>query len=118
MATWLESHGVELVVCAGYMHLLTGEFLRRFPGKVINVHPSLLPAFPGPHPIEDTLAAGVETTGVTIHFVDEGLDSGQVIRQEALPVSPRETLEARIHALEHRLLPAVVGDMLAGALAC
>jgi len=118
MAHWLESHGVELVVCAGYMHLLTGEFLRRFPGKVINVHPSLLPAFPGPHPIEDTLAAGVETTGVTIHFVDEVLDSGQVIRQEALPVSPRETLEARIHALEHRLLPAVVGDMLAGALAC
>jgi phosphoribosylglycinamide formyltransferase-1 len=113
MATWLESHGVELVVLAGYMHLLTGPFLRRFPERIVNVHPSLLPAFPGAHPIEDALAAGVETTGVTIHLVDEGIDTGAIIRQEALPVSPAETLAARIHALEHRLLPEVVRAMLA-----
>ena len=76
MATWLEAHDVELVVLAGYMHLLTEPFLDRFPGRIVNVHPSLLPAFPGAHAIEDALAAGVEQTGVTIHLVDEGLDSG------------------------------------------
>lgn len=113
MAAWLESYDVELVVCAGFMNLLSGPFLRRFPGRIVNVHPSLLPAFPGGHAIEQALAAGVETTGVTIHLVDEGLDTGPVIRQEALPVAPRETLEARIHALEHRLLPAVVREMIA-----
>jgi phosphoribosylglycinamide formyltransferase-1 len=113
MATWLESHDVDLVVLAGYMHLLTRPFLRRFPERIVNVHPSLLPAFPGAHPIEDALAAGVETTGVTVHLVDEGLDTGPIIRQEALPVSPPETLPTRIHALEHRLLPAVVRAMLA-----
>jgi phosphoribosylglycinamide formyltransferase-1 len=113
MATWLESHGVEFVVLAGYMHLLTEPFLRRFPGRVVNVHPSLLPAFPGAHAIEDALAAGVETTGVTIHLVDEGLDTGPVLRQEAIAVEPRATLETRIHAVEHRLLPAVVGELVA-----
>jgi len=112
MATWLEEHGVELVVLAGYMHLLTKPFLDRFPGRIVNVHPSLLPEFPGAHAIEDALAAGVETTGVTIHLVDEGLDSGPILRQEALPVEPRETLEERIHVLEHRLLPAVVAGLL------
>jgi phosphoribosylglycinamide formyltransferase-1 len=112
MATWLEEHGVELVVLAGYMHLLTKPFLDRFPGAVVNVHPSLLPAFPGTHAIEDALGAGVETTGVTVHYVDEGVDTGPVIRQEAVPVEPRETLEERIHAVEHRLLPAVVGELL------
>ena len=84
MATWLEEHGVELVVLAGYMHLLTKPFLDRFPGAVVNVHPSLLPAFPGTNAIEDALAAGVETTGVTVHYVDEGVDTGPVIRQEAV----------------------------------
>jgi phosphoribosylglycinamide formyltransferase-1 len=113
MATWLEEHGVELVVLAGYMHLLTKPFLDRFPGRVVNVHPSLLPAFPGLNAIEEALAAGVETTGVTVHVVDEGVDSGPVIRQEAVPVAPRETLEERIHAVEHRLLPAVVRELLA-----
>jgi phosphoribosylglycinamide formyltransferase-1 len=111
MATWLEEHGVELVVLAGYMHLLTPPFLRRFPGRVVNVHPSLLPAFPGAHAIADALAAGVETTGVTVHEVDEGLDTGPVIAQEAVPVEPRATLEERIHAIEHRLLPKVVTDL-------
>ena len=113
MATWLEEHGVELVVLAGYMHLLTKPFLDRFPDRIVNVHPSLLPAFPGAHAIDDALAAGVETTGVTIHLVDEGLDTGRVLRQEAVPVEPRETLEERIHAVEHRLLPAVVRGLLA-----
>ena len=82
MATWLEEHGVELVVLAGYMHLLTKPFLDRFPGRIVNVHPSLLPEFPGAHAIEDALAAGVETTGVTVHYVDEGVDTGPIIRQE------------------------------------
>ena len=113
MATWLEKHGIELVVLAGYMHLLTKPFLDRFPDRIVNVHPSLLPQFPGGHAIEDALAAGVETTGVTIHLVDEGLDTGTVLRQEAVPLDPRETLEERLHAVEHRLLPAVVHEMMA-----
>jgi phosphoribosylglycinamide formyltransferase-1 len=113
MATWLEEHGVELVVLAGYMHLLTKPFLDRFPGRIVNVHPSLLPAFPGMHAIEDALAANVEKTGVTIHLVDEGLDTGPVLRQEAVPVEPRATLEERIHEVEHRLLPTVVRAMMA-----
>ena len=112
MATWLEEHGVEWVVLAGYMHLLTKPFLDRFPGRIVNVHPSLLPKFPGAHAIEDALAAGVDTTGVTVHMVDEGLDTGPVVRQESLPVEPRDTLEERIHAVEHRLLPAVVAELV------
>ncbi len=115
MATWLEEHGVELVVLAGYMHLLTEPFLRRFPERIVNVHPSLLPAFPGAHAIRDALDAGAETTGVTVHLVDEGLDTGPVIAQEEVPVEPRETLEERIHAVEHRLLPKVVEDLCLAA---
>ena len=113
MATWLEEHGVELVVLAGYMHLLTPPFLDRFPRRIVNVHPSLLPAFPGAHAVEDALAAGVETTGVTIHLVDEGLDTGPVLRQEEVAIAPSETLVDRIHAVEHRLLPDVVGELCA-----
>jgi phosphoribosylglycinamide formyltransferase 1 len=111
MATWLEEHGVELVVLAGYMHLLTMPFLGRFPGRIVNVHPSLLPAFPGAHAIRDALDAGVETTGVTVHYVDEGLDTGDVIRQEEVPLEPRDTLVERIHDVEHRLLPEVVSQL-------
>ena len=111
MAIWLEEHGVELVVLAGYMHLLTPPFLRRFPGRIVNVHPSLLPAFPGAHAIADALAAGVAETGVTVHYVDAGLDTGPVITQERVDVEPRETLEERIHAVEHRLLPKVVSEL-------
>ena len=111
MATWLEEHGVELVVLAGYMHLLTAPFLGRFPDRVVNVHPSLLPAFPGAHAIDDALAADAETTGVTVHYVDEGLDTGAVILQEAVAVEPRETLRERIRAVEHRLLPEVVSGL-------
>ena len=113
MADWLADHGVELVVCAGYMHLLTPDFLDRYPGRIVNVHPSLLPEFPGARAIDDALAAGVETTGVTVHVVDEGLDTGRVLEQESVPVEPAETLTDRIHAVEHRLLPKVVGRLCA-----
>jgi phosphoribosylglycinamide formyltransferase 1 len=115
MATWLEEQGVELVVLAGYMHLLTPPFLKRFPQRVINVHPSLLPAFPGANAIDDALAAGVETTGVSVHYVDDGLDTGPLIVQENVPVEPRDTLTDRIHAVEHRLLPEVVRDLCLAA---
>jgi phosphoribosylglycinamide formyltransferase-1 len=111
MANWLQEQGVRLVVCAGYMQLLTAPFLERFPDRIVNVHPSLLPEFPGARPIDDALAAGVETTGVTVHLVDEGLDTGPVIRQEPVAVQPRETLTERIHAVEHRLLPEVVREL-------
>jgi phosphoribosylglycinamide formyltransferase-1 len=117
MAGWLADHGVELVVCAGYMHLLTSVFLERFP--VLNVHPSLLPAFPGTTPVEDALAAHAAETGVTVHFVDEGVDTGPVVLQEAVAVEPGDTaatLRARLHAVEHRLLPAAVRLHLAGEL--
>ncbi|HEX6763007.1 MAG TPA: phosphoribosylglycinamide formyltransferase [Gaiellaceae bacterium] len=113
MAGWLEEHGAEVVVLAGYMHLLTSPFLRRFPGRIVNVHPSLLPRFPGARPIEDALAAGAEVTGVTVHYVDEGVDTGPVIVQEEVPVEPRATLVERIHATEHRLLPEVVTRLCA-----
>jgi phosphoribosylglycinamide formyltransferase 1 len=111
MATWLEEHGVELVVLAGYMHLLTEPFLRRFPERIVNVHPSLLPSFPGAHAIRDALAAGADPTGVTVHYVDEGLDTGPVLAQERVALEPRATLEERIHAVEHRLLPHVVREL-------
>jgi phosphoribosylglycinamide formyltransferase-1 len=113
MGDWLQLRGVELVVLAGYMHLLMPSFLDRFPDRIVNVHPSLLPDFPGARAIEDALAAGVETTGVTVHYVDEGLDTGAVIRQEPIPVEPRETLADRIHAVEHRVLPEVVKQLCA-----
>ena len=106
MADWLALRGVDLVV-------LTSSFLDRFPGRIVNVHPSMLPAFPGARAIEDALSAGVETTGVTVHYVDEGLDTGAVIRQEPVAVEPRSTLVERIHAIEHRLLPEVVEELCA-----
>jgi phosphoribosylglycinamide formyltransferase-1 len=116
MAEWLAAEGVDLVVCAGYMHLLTPAFLDRFPDRIVNVHPALLPRFPGTRPIDDALAAGVPETGATVHFVDAGVDTGAVIRQEAVAVEPGdtvETLRARIQRVEHRLLPAVVRELLA-----
>jgi len=117
MADWLLARGVSLVVCAGYMHLLTPGFLARF--RAVNVHPSLLPLFPGRHAIEDALAAGVEATGVTVHLVDEGIDSGPILAQEIVPVLPgdtAETLRARVQAVEHRLLPAIARLCLTGDL--
>ena len=116
MADWLEEHGVRLVVLAGYMHILTPAFLERFPGGVVNVHPSLLPRFPGAHAVEEQLAAGVAESGATVHLVDEGVDSGPVLAQERVPVLPGDTpdtLHERIKAVEHRLLPEVVRDLCA-----
>ena len=85
--------------------------LERPQRRVINVHPALLPAFPGLRAIEQAVEAGVEETGVTVHLVDEGIDTGPVLRQEPVPIEPRETLVARIHAVEHRLLPEVVREL-------
>jgi phosphoribosylglycinamide formyltransferase 1 len=116
MADWLESQGVRLVVLAGYMHLLTPAFLERFPGAVVNVHPSLLPAFPGAHAVEEQLAAGVAESGATVHLVDEGVDSGPVLAQERVPVlagDTADTLHERIKSVEHRLLPEVVRELCA-----
>jgi len=116
MAEWLESRGVALVVCAGYMHLLTEPFLDRFGGRIVNTHSARLPDFPGRHPIEDTLAAGVRETAATVHYVDEGVDSGPVIAAEPVPVYADDTVEslrARVQEVEHRLLPRVVGELVA-----
>ena len=113
LADWLQLRGVDFVVLAGYMHLLTPVFLDRFRDRIVNVHPSLLPQFPGGRAIADALDAGVDTTGVTVHYVDEGLDTGTVIRQEPVAVEPRATLVERIHAVEHRILPEVVRDLCA-----
>jgi phosphoribosylglycinamide formyltransferase 1 len=114
MADWLGTQGVRLVVCAGYMHLLRPCFLERFPAAVVNVHPALLPAFPGAHAVEEALAAGVAETGATVHLVDGGVDTGPVLRQERVPVlvgDTRESLHARIREVEHRLLPDVVKEL-------
>ena len=113
LADWLQLRGVDFVVLAGYMHLLTPVFLDRFRDRIVNVHPSLLPQFPGGRAIADALDAGVDTTGVTVHYVDEGLDTGAVIRQEPVAVEPRATLVERIHAVEHRILPEVVRELCA-----
>jgi phosphoribosylglycinamide formyltransferase-1 len=119
MAGWLAERDVELVVCAGFMGILSAPFLTRFADRVLNLHPSLLPAFPGATAIEDAYAAGVAETGVTVHLVDEMLDGGPIVAQTRVPVHYDETpegLRARIHAAEHRLLPAVVEDVARGAL--
>jgi phosphoribosylglycinamide formyltransferase-1 len=116
MADWLEAQGVRLVVLAGYMHLLTAAFLDRFPDAIINVHPSLLPDFPGAHAVEDQLAAGVTESGATVHLVDLGVDSGPILAQERVAVQPDdtpETLHQRIKQIEHELLPRVVGELCA-----
>ena len=116
IADWIEGRGVGLVVLAGYMALLTGAFLDRFPQRVVNVHPSLLPAFPGLRPIEDAIAYGAKVTGVTVHFVDEGVDSGAVIAQRAIPIETDDptALHDALRPLEHALLPAAVKALAAG----
>ena len=115
MADWLEAHRVGLVVCAGYLHLLRPVFLDRFPAAVVNIHPALLPAFPGLRAVADALAAGVDESGATVHLVDHGVDTGPVLRQERVPVRVDDTVEslrARIREVEHRLLPAVVRELV------
>jgi phosphoribosylglycinamide formyltransferase-1 len=108
---WIEARGVDLVVLAGYMQLLSSAFVARFRNRIVNIHPALLPAFPGLDAIGQALEAGVETTGVTVHFVDEGVDTGPVIAQREVPVPPgigREELEAAVHAVEHELYPEAI----------
>jgi phosphoribosylglycinamide formyltransferase-1 len=120
LADWLAERGARLVVLAGYMELLGDEFLAGFPQAVINVHPSLLPAFPGVRAIEQALEYGVKVFGVTVHFVDAGVDTGPVILQEAVQL-PRaraaEEVLAALRPLEHALLPQAVRLFAAGALA-
>jgi phosphoribosylglycinamide formyltransferase 1 len=116
LAEWLRSRGVELVVCAGYMHLFRKPFFDYYGGRIVNTHSAPLPEFPGAHPIEDVLAAGVSETAATIHYVDEGIDTGPVITAEKVPVRPEdtvETLRARVQAVEHRLLREVVQELCA-----
>ena len=112
-AAFLDRHEVELVVLAGYMRILSPAFLERFPGRIMNVHPSLLPAFPGRTAIADALAHGVRVTGVTVHVVEEQVDGGPILMQEAVEVpydGDAVELERRIHEVEHRLLPQAVRE--------
>ena len=116
LARWLDAQGVELAVLAGYMHILRPSFFEAFGGRVVNTHSAPLPEFPGAHPIEDVLAAGVSETAATVHWVDEGVDTGPVIRAVRVPVEAGdtpETLRARVQAVEHRLLPDVVRELVA-----
>lgn len=111
MAQAIRAAQVDLVVLAGYMRLLSPAFVQALPWRIVNLHPALLPAFPGTTSIADAIAYGVKVTGVTVHFVDEGLDTGPIIAQEPVRVREGETVEslaARIHAVEHRLLPTVI----------
>jgi phosphoribosylglycinamide formyltransferase-1 len=118
MARWLQSRGVELVVLAGYMQLLDPAFLSRFAGQVVNVHPALLPAFPGIRAVEQALEYGVKVFGVTVHFVDEGVDTGPIILQRAVDLPLATTAEEVREALrpvEHDLLCEAVGLIARGA---
>jgi phosphoribosylglycinamide formyltransferase-1 len=111
MADWVAARRADLVVLAGYMQLLSEPFVARFHGRIVNVHPALLPAFPGLDAIGQALAAGAQETGVTVHFVDEGVDTGPTILQRRLPVPvgrERQPLEAAIHAVEHQLYPEAI----------
>jgi phosphoribosylglycinamide formyltransferase-1 len=116
LARWLRDRGAELAVLAGYMQLLRPCFFEVFGRRIVNTHSAPLPEFPGAHPIEDVLAAGVPETAATVHWVDEGIDTGPVIRRVAVPIEPTdtpETLRARVQAVEHRLLPEVVRELIA-----
>jgi len=118
MADWLEASEIDLVVLAGYMQLLTAAFIARFPNRIVNVHPALLPSFPGLDAVGQALDHGVKVTGVTVHFVDEGVDSGPIILQRPVPVPPsrdRDELEDAIHLTEHALLPEAIRMIAAGS---
>jgi len=111
VADWISGFGADLVVAAGYMAILTPTFLSRFSDRVVNVHPSLLPSFPGIRAIEQALEHGVKVTGVTVHLVDEGIDTGRILLQEAVTIPDGvsvEELHALLRPVEHRLLPAAV----------
>ncbi len=112
-----ELHGVRLVCLAGFMRILTPVFVRRFAGRILNVHPALLPAFPGASAVRDALAWGAKVVGVTVHFVDEQVDHGPVILQEPVRVTPGESearLLLRVHAVEHRIYPKAIQLALEG----
>ncbi len=116
MADWIDSKDADLVVLAGYMQLVSAGFVERFRNRIVNVHPALLPAFPGLDAIGQALDAGVTVTGVTVHFVDEGTDTGPVILQRTVevPDGGREELERVIHAVEHELYPEAIGMIAQG----
>jgi phosphoribosylglycinamide formyltransferase-1 len=117
LADWLDEREVHLVVLAGFMEILSSALIDRFRARIVNVHPSLLPAFPGVRAIEQALDYGVRVTGVTVHFVDEGVDSGPIIMQEAFELPYHRDIaevETRIHEIEHELLPRVVRLIAAG----
>jgi phosphoribosylglycinamide formyltransferase 1 len=117
MAAAISEAKVDLVVLAGYMLLVSPAFVELFPGRIVNLHPALLPAFPGTTSISDAVRHGVKVTGVTVHYVDEGLDTGPIIAQEPVRVEDGDTAEslaARIHAVEHELLPATIRLIAAG----
>jgi phosphoribosylglycinamide formyltransferase 1 len=117
LGDWIESRGADLVVLAGYMQLLSSEFVSRFRNRVINVHPALLPAFPGIDAVQQAIDHGSKITGVTVHFVDEGVDSGPIIMQRPVPVASSrdwDETEKAIHATEHALLPEAIRLIAAG----
>jgi phosphoribosylglycinamide formyltransferase-1 len=118
IAEWLAGRDVDLLVLAGYMELMSDPFVARFRNRIINVHPALLPSFPGLDAVQQALDHGVKVTGVSVHFVDEGVDSGPIILQRSVevPESRRwDELEERIHAVEHELLPEAIRLIAAGA---
>jgi phosphoribosylglycinamide formyltransferase 1 len=118
IANWLGERDVDLIVLAGYMELLSGEFVGRFRNRIVNVHPALLPSFPGLDAIGQALAHGVRVTGVTVHLIDEGVDSGPIVLQQAIEVPytrDRAQLEVEIHRVEHELLPKAIRMIAAGA---
>jgi phosphoribosylglycinamide formyltransferase-1 len=120
MLASLREHGVEWVVLAGFMRVLTPGFLRAWGGRVINIHPALLPSFPGVNAVRQAISHGVKVTGCTVHFVDDGVDSGKIIAQRAVPVldgDDEASLGARVHAAEHELFVSVLADIAAGRVA-
>ena len=117
LGDWIEERGADLVVLAGYMQLLSPEFVGRFRNRVINVHPALLPSFPGIDALQQAIDHGSKITGVTVHFVDEGVDSGPIILQRPVPIPPSrdwDEAEKAIHASEHALLPETIRLIAAG----
>jgi phosphoribosylglycinamide formyltransferase-1 len=113
----LREHAIDMVAMAGFMRILSGEAVLAFEGRILNVHPAILPAFPGAHAVADALAWGAKVTGVTVHLVDEEVDHGPIVFQEAVAVRPDDvwdTLEERIHEAEHRQLPRAVRALAEG----
>ncbi len=114
IAETIRQKKIDWIVLAGFMKILSASFVRQFPGRIVNIHPSMLPAFPGAHAIRDALEAGADCAGVTIHIVDEMVDHGPILAQEEIPIRPGDTeksLAERIHAVEHRLYPRTLQQL-------